>query len=79
MVDVGAYWLGQRAFSRAMTSQTGNARTWSWTLPGQFPTGKYIRARVDGGTPSQNGQPLTWDPHGYYEIALDAGSVTLTP
>jgi Polysaccharide deacetylase len=79
MVDVGAYWLGQRAFSRAMTSQTGNARTWSWTLPGQFPTGKYIRARVDGGTPTQNGQPLTWDPHGYYEIALDAGSVTLTP
>src|SRR5690606_16064876 len=32
MVDVGAYWLGQRAFSQAMTSQTGDARTWSWTL-----------------------------------------------
>lgn len=79
MVDVGAYWLGQRAFSRAMTSQTGDTRTWSWTLPGQFPTGKYIRARVGGGTLTQNGQPLTWDPHGYYEIALDAGSVTLTP
>lgn len=79
MVDVGAYWLGQRAFSRAMTSQAGNTRTWSWTLPGQFPPGKYIRARVAGGTLTQNGQPLTWDPHGYYEIALDAGSVTLTP
>ena len=79
MVDVGSYWLGQRAFSQAMTTQNGDARTWTWTLPGQFPPGKYIRARVDGGTLSQNGQPLTWDPHGYYEIALDAGSVTLTP
>jgi hypothetical protein len=79
MVDVGAYWLGQKAFSQATTTQNGTAKTWSWNLPGQFPPGKFIRARVDGGTLTQNGQPLTWDPHGYYEIALDAGSVTLTP
>lgn len=79
MVDVGAYWLGQRAFKAATTSQQGDATTYTWQLPGQFPPGKYIRARVDGGTLTQNGQPLIWDPHGYYEIALDAGSVTLTP
>jgi polysaccharide deacetylase len=79
MVDIGAYWLGQKAFSQAMTSQTGNDRTWTWALPGQFPTGKYLRVRVDGGTLTQNGAPLTWDPHGYYEVALDAGSVTLSP
>jgi DMSO/TMAO reductase YedYZ molybdopterin-dependent catalytic subunit len=24
-------------------------------------------------------QTLTWDDHGYYEVALDAGSVTLSP
>ncbi len=79
MVDVGSYWLGQKAFAQATTAQSGDATTWSWTLPGQFPPGKYIRARVDGGTLTQNGEPLTWDPHGYYEIALDAGSVTLAP
>lgn len=79
MVDVGSYWLGQRAFSQGMTTQNGDSTTRTWTLPGQFPPGKYIRARVEGGTLSQNGQPLTWDPHGYYEIALDVGSVTLTP
>jgi hypothetical protein len=78
MVDIGAYWLGQKAFSQAMTSQSGNEKTWAWTLPGQFPTGKYLRVRV-GGTLTQNGAPLTWDPHGYYEIALDAGNVTLSP
>jgi polysaccharide deacetylase len=79
MVDVGSYWLGQKAFTQAMRTQNGDAFTWTWNLPGQFPPGKYIRARVPGGTLTQDGQPLTWDPHGYYEIALDARSVTLTP
>jgi hypothetical protein len=79
MVDVGAYWLGQKAFSRAMTSQTGTQKTWTWALPGQFPPGTYLRVTVAGGTLEQGGAPLTWDPHGYYEIALDAGAVTLRP
>ena len=35
--------------------------------------------RVDGGTLSQNGKALAWNGHGYYEIALDAGSLTLSP
>ena len=79
MVDVGSYWLGQKAFTQATRTQNGDSFTWTWNLPGQFPPGKYIRARVPGGTLTQDGQPLTWDPHGYYEIALDARSVTLTP
>jgi peptidoglycan/xylan/chitin deacetylase (PgdA/CDA1 family) len=79
MVDVGSYWLGQKSFARAMRTMNGNAMTWTWTLPGQFPKGKFLRATVSGGTLTQNGTVLTWDPHGYYEIALDAGSVTLSP
>ncbi|HEY4158812.1 MAG TPA: polysaccharide deacetylase family protein, partial [Polyangiaceae bacterium] len=79
METVGAYWLGQKAFSQAMTATAGSNKTWTWTLPGQFPTGKYLRVKVDGGTLTQKGVALTWDPHGYYEIALDAGSVTLGP
>ena len=79
MVDVGSYWLGQKSFTQATRTQNGDSFTWTWNLPGQFPPGKYIRARVPGGTLTQDGQPLTWDPHGYYEIALDARSVTLTP
>jgi len=35
--------------------------------------------KTDGGTLKQNGATLAWDPHGYYEIALDALSVTLSP
>jgi hypothetical protein len=27
----------------------------------------------------QGGAALSWDPHGYYEVALDPGSVTLSP
>ncbi len=79
MVDVGSYWLGQKAFSSATTMTQGSDKTWSWTLPDKFPPGKYLRVTVDGGTLKQDGAALAWDGHGYYEIALDAGSVTLSP
>ncbi|MFZ5890506.1 MAG: polysaccharide deacetylase family protein [Myxococcota bacterium] len=79
MVNVGSYWLGHKAFNSAMTSTSGSDKTWTWTLPNYFPTGKYLRVKVDGGTLKQNGTALTWDPHGYYEISLDAKSVTLSP
>lgn len=77
--NVGAYWLGEKAFGSATTMTTGTDKTWTWKLPDQFPTGHYLRVTVDGGTLKQGGAPLTWDSHGYYEIALDAGSVTLSP
>lgn len=77
--NVGSYWLGQKAFASAMSQTAGGSTTWTWSLPDKFPPGKYLRVTVDGGTLSQGGAPLTWDPHGYYEIALDEESVTLSP
>ena len=52
--------------------------------PGRCPrTSRPARScasRVDGGTLTQpGGRTLTWDDHGYYEVALDAGSLTLSP
>jgi hypothetical protein len=80
MVNVGAYWRAQKVLSSATpVAAAGSGQTWTWTLPTHFPRGKALRVTVDGGTPSQNGTPLTWDPHGYYEISLDAGSLTLSP
>jgi peptidoglycan/xylan/chitin deacetylase (PgdA/CDA1 family) len=79
MVAVASYWRGQRAVAAAAKVQSGSSTTWSWTLPSHFPPGKYLRVRVDGGTLVQNGKPLPWNPHGYYEIALDAGALTLSP
>ena len=35
--------------------------------------------KVDGGTLTQSGRTLPWDDHGYYEIALDPGTLTLSP
>jgi hypothetical protein len=78
MMDIGAYWVGQKTFTQAMTSSSGNDKTYAWTLPKNFPTSKYLRVTTDGGALKQNGAVLAWDPHGYYEIALDAGSVTLS-
>ena len=42
-------------------------------------TGKYLRVTVTGGTPMQGGAAVDWDDHGYYEVALDTGSLTLAP
>ena len=52
---------------------------WTWTLPAHFPPGRYLRVKVDGGTLTQASAPLPWDEHGYYEVALDAGTLTLSP
>jgi peptidoglycan/xylan/chitin deacetylase (PgdA/CDA1 family) len=79
LIDVAAYWRGQKLLSETRPTVTGTSTTWSWTLPPHFPSGKVLRVRVDGGTLSQNGRPLPWSGHGYYELALDAGSLTLSP
>jgi len=79
VVDIGAYWLGQKAFAQATTTTSGSNKTWSWTLPNNFPPGRFLRVTVPGGTLTQRGATLPWDSHGFYEIALDAGSVTLSP
>jgi len=79
MVKVGAYWRAQNALSTVTPTTEGGSQTWTWTLPEHFPPSMYLRVTFDGGKPAQNGAPLTWDPHGYYELALDYGSVTLSP
>jgi peptidoglycan/xylan/chitin deacetylase (PgdA/CDA1 family) len=79
LVNVGAYWLGERSFKAAAPVTDGGTTTWSWTLPDHFPPGKYLRVTVDGGKLRQDGKNLAWDPHGYYEIALDAKSLSLVP
>jgi hypothetical protein len=61
------------------STKAGNNQTWSWTLPANFPPGHYLRVKVDGGTLSQGGTALGWSSHGYYEVSLDAGSLTLSP
>jgi len=76
---VGAYWMGEQVLAGAAAAPEGDATTWTWTLPNHFPPGRYVRVTVTGGTLSQNGQVLAWDGHGYYEVSLDAGTLTLSP
>ena len=78
MEDIGAYWLGQKAFTNAMKTTAGTDQTWAWDLPDNFPPGKFLRVKVAGGTLKQGGTEIAWHGNGYYEIALDAGSVTLS-
>jgi len=80
VLNVAAYWRAQKMFSAITPTTSGNSRTWTWILLAHFSFGKVLRVRVDGGTLTQpGGRTLTWDDHGYYEVALDAGSVTLSP
>lgn len=78
MVKVGAYWMGQKVVTAVTPTTSGSDQVWTWTLPAHFPTGMYLRATVSGGTVKQNGTPLAWDSHGFYEIALDAGELTIS-
>ena len=80
VVNVGAYWRAQKMLVAIQPTTAGNSKTWKWTLPPHFPPGKVLRVKVDGGTLTQpDGRTLAWDDHGYYEVALDAGSLTLSP
>jgi hypothetical protein len=79
VVNIGAYWLGQRAFLAKTPVATADSTTWTWSLPACFPPGRTLRVTVDGGKLSQGGPPLAWNGHGYYEVALDAGTLTWTP
>lgn len=79
VANVGAYWLGQKTLEAVTPVTTDGTTTWTWTLPPHFPGGRSLRVVVDGGTLSQGGEPLAWDGHGYYEVALDAGKLTWSP
>jgi hypothetical protein len=79
MLDVGAYFIGRKAVAGGSPAMQGDDQVWTWTLPDVFPPGQYVRVTVAGGTPSQDGVPLPWNEHGFYEVALDAGSLTLAP
>jgi hypothetical protein len=79
LYKVAAYWMGQKILSQAAPKVSGSDYVWRWTLPPHFPKGMYLRVTVSGGTVSQNGSALPWDSHGFYEIALDAGSLTISP
>lgn len=84
VANIASYNIAQSLFA-SLTPVDGDAgaKTWTWTLPANFPPGKYLRVSVDGGTLTQNidGHPVTlpWNPRGFYEVSLSAGNVTLNP
>lgn len=77
--NIGAYWLGQRILDSTTPTTAGKDKVWRWTLPDNYPEGQYLRVKTDGGTLKQGGDVLEWDSHGYYEVSLDAGCLTLSP
>jgi peptidoglycan/xylan/chitin deacetylase (PgdA/CDA1 family) len=79
VASIGAYWRGQLAFQASHPVTSGTDTIWNWTLPEHFPPGQFLRVNVDGGTLMQGSAAVPWDSHGYYEISLDAKTLTLRP
>ena len=71
MTNVGAYWQGQKLIPASATTSA------TWTLPANFPPNMCVRITTSGGTVTQKNETITWDPHGYYQISLTAGEVTI--
>jgi hypothetical protein len=69
--NVGAYWQGQKLIPTTATTSA------TWTLPAKFPPNMCVRITTTGGNVTQKGQAVPWNDHGYYEIGLDAGEVTI--
>lgn len=78
MVNVGAYWAGQKAVTHATYTKSGKDTVVRWTLPDHFPPGRTVRVTVTGGRLKQAGKVLPWNEAGYYEVALDAGSLVIS-
>jgi len=53
--------------------------TSAWTLPADFPPDQHRRVTVAGGALRQGSTTLAWNGRGFYEAALDAGTLTLSP
>jgi len=79
--NVSAYWIAGYKFSKLTATTSGTDKVWTWKTSDfstPFPPGKYLRVTTDGGTLKQGNTTLTWDDHGYYEVSLDAGTLTLS-
>jgi hypothetical protein len=79
--NVSAYWIAGYKFSKLTPTTSGTDKTWTWKtsdFSNPFPPGKYLRVTTDGGTLKQGSTVLKWDDHGYYEVSLDAGTLTLS-
>lgn len=77
VVHVAAYWRGLKTLAAAKMTTSGTTTTWTWTLPAHAPSGRFLRVTVPSGTLSQKGTTLTKNSHGFFSVALDAGSLTL--
>ena len=76
VANIGAYWTAQQRLEKATPVTQNGTTTWTWTVPANFPPGRKLRVTVSGGTLSQNGTPLVWNDKGYYEVAIDAGTLS---
>ncbi|HEU5352296.1 MAG TPA: polysaccharide deacetylase family protein [Terracidiphilus sp.] len=77
MVNIGAYWAGQKAIENGTVTREYGTTTIRWTLPPHFPPGRHVRVTVTGGRVTQDGVALKWNGAGYYDVALDAGELTI--
>jgi hypothetical protein len=75
IVAIGSYARGQQFFEQL----TNENHVYTWKRPEAFPPGVVLRVTTAGSHLSQDGRELAWNPHGYYEVSLDAGNLSWKP
>ena len=75
VLSIGSYWYAARLFRALEAESVADGQTWTWTLPQAFPAGRYLRVAIPQGSLWQNGNELARHEAGFYEIALDVGSL----
>jgi hypothetical protein len=63
------HWRGGQLLQAATPSTSGGVTTRRWALPANS---RRPTSCMSWCTLTQDGTPLTWDKHGYYEASLDA-------
>ncbi len=76
---IGSYWFAARIFREITPVAHNGGLRWEWELPATFNSGHYLRASIAGGKLFQNGEILPQHKAGFYEIALDTGSLEWQP
>ncbi len=77
MVDVGAYWVGQKLVAAVTPENHDDSIVYRWSIPDHFPPHQHLRIVSSAAKLTQQGRQLVRHPGGYYELALDAEELTI--
>ena len=75
VLSIASYWYAARLVRSLEPVDNADGQSWTWPLPAAFPGGRYLRVSIPQGSLWQGGRELAKHEAGFYEIALDEGTL----